>query len=230
MRALRPEVLSVLVPDDPAMLVDHLLRHRLFESHETTAEDRARTEMVSAESRRVDASRALSPEEFLATLGLTVRVAPVGEAELPRVAQLVAKTNQFNLTTIRRSQDELRALARDHRLLALWASDRFGDHGLTGVAVLRAGRLDTFLLSCRVLGRGVESAFLAAVAEDAARLGVRQLTARFVPTAKNGAAADFLPRHGFRQEADGTWTAAVSAVPPCPRHVALLGAPAARPA
>jgi FkbH-like protein len=230
MRALRPEVLSVLVPDDPATLLDHLLRHRLFESHETTAEDRARTEMVSAESQRVAASRALSPEEFLATLGLTVRVAPAGEAELPRVAQLVARTNQFNLTTIRRSQDELRALARDHRLLALWASDRFGDHGLTGVAVLLAGRLDTFLLSCRVLGRGVESAFLAAVAEDAARFGARQITAQFVPTAKNGAAADFLPRHGFRQEADGTWTAAISAVPPCPPHVALLGDPAARPA
>jgi FkbH-like protein len=230
MRALRPEVLSILVPDDPATLVDDVLRHRLFEASETTAEDRARTEMASAESRRALESRGLSAEEFLGTLGLTVRVAPAGEAELPRVAQLVAKTNQFNLTTIRRSADELRALARDHRLLALWASDRFGDHGLTGVAIVRAGEIDTFLLSCRVLGRGVEAAFLAAVAEDAARQGVASLTARFVPTAKNGAAADFLPRHGFRQQADGTWTAAVSAVAGCPPHVTLLAAAAARPA
>ena len=228
MRALRPEVLSVLVPEDPATLVDDILRHRLFEATETTAEDRARTEMTAAESRRTEESGALSAEEFLATLGLRVRVAEAGEAELPRVAQLVARTNQFNLTTIRRSQDELRRLARDHRVLALWASDRFGDHGLTGVAIVRAGEIDTLLLSCRVLGRGVESAFLAAVAEDAARLGASRLVARFVPTLKNGACADFLPAHGFRPEADGTWTAALSAVPPCPPHVTLLGAAAAR--
>ncbi len=230
MRALRPEVLSILVPDDPATLVDEILRHRLFEAQDTTAEDRVRTELAATEVRRVEAARALSPEEFLATLGLTVRVAEAGEAELARVAQLVAKTNQFNLTTIRRSQDEIRALARDQRVLALWASDRFGDHGLTGVAIVRVGAIDTFLLSCRVLGRGVESAFLAAVAEDAARHGAAALSARFVPTAKNGAAADFLPRHGFRPEADGTWTAALSAVPACPPHVKLLrGAAAARP-
>jgi FkbH-like protein len=230
MRALRPEVLSVLVPDEPATLVDAILRHRLLETRDTTAEDRARTEMTAAESRRAEQSRALSAEEFLATLGLTVRVAAAGEAELPRVAQLVAKTNQFNLTTIRRSQDELRALAPDHRLLALWASDRFGDHGLTGVAIVRAGVIDTFLLSCRVLGRGVESAFLAAVAEDAARLGASRLVARFVPTAKNGAAAGFLPGHGFREEPDGTFTVPVAAVPACPAHVTLIAAAAARPA
>jgi FkbH-like protein len=222
-------VLSILVPDDPATLVDEVLRHRLFEAHETTAEDRARTELAATEVRRVEAARTLSPEEFLATLGLTVRVAEAGEAELPRVAQLVAKTNQFNLTTIRRSQDELCALARDHRVLALWASDRFGDHGLTGVAIVRAGTIDTFLLSCRVLGRGVEGAFLTAVAADAARQGAERLTARFVPTARNRAAADFLPRHGFCQEVDGTWTVPLSAVPECPPHVTLLGAAAARP-
>ncbi|MET0555694.1 MAG: HAD-IIIC family phosphatase [Vicinamibacteria bacterium] len=230
MRARRPEVLSLLVPEDPATLVDEILRHRLFEAAETTAEDRARTEMAAAESRRTEESRALSADEFLATLGLAVRVAAAGEAELPRVAQLVAKTNQFNLTTIRRSQDELRALAHDHRVLALWASDRFGDHGLTGVAILRSGEIDTFLLSCRVLGRGVESAFLAAVADEAARGGASRLVARFVPTARNGACAGFLPAHGFREQADGTWAAAVSAVPPCPLHVALRAAAAARPA
>jgi FkbH-like protein len=228
MRALRPEVLSVLVPEDPATLVDDILRHRLFETTETTAEDRVRTEMTAAESRRAEESGALSADEFLATLGLRVRVAEAGEAELPRVAQLVARTNQFNLTTIRRSQDELRQLARDHRVLALWASDRFGDHGLTGVAIVRAGEIDTFLLSCRVLGRGVESAFLAAVAADAARLGATRLVARFVPTVKNGACADFLPGHGFRPEANGTWTAALSAVPPCPAHVTLQEAAVAR--
>lgn len=230
MRATRPEVLSLLVPDDPATLVDDFLRHRLFDTALTTDEDRARTAMAAAESRRAEVARALSPEEFLATLGLTVCVAAVGEAELPRVAQLVARTNQFNLTTVRRSQDELRALGVTHRVLALWAADRFGDHGLTGVAIRRGDEIDTFLLSCRVLGRGVESAFLAAVAEDAARDGASRLVARFVPTAKNGAARDFLPRHGFAAADDGTWTTAVSAVPACPPHVTIATTPAARPA
>lgn len=230
MRALRPEVTSILVPDDPALLVDTVLRHRLFDSADTTAEDRARTAMAAAESRRAEEAHALSADEFLAALGLTVRVAAAGEQELPRVAQLVAKTNQFNLTTVRRSQDELRALGASHRVLALWASDRFGDYGLTGAAIVRDGVVDTFLLSCRVLGRGVESAFLAAVAEDAARHGARHLVARYLATPKNAACAEFLPRHGFRQRPDGAWTTPVSAVPPCPPHVTLVGSGAARPA
>jgi FkbH-like protein len=231
MRAVWPEVRSLLVPDDAAELVDAILSHRLFDAAHTTDEDRQRTAMAAAESRRVDAMARMSREEFLTLLQLTVRVERATERELPRIAQLVAKTNQFNLTTTRRSADELRRLmsSSDHHLLALWAADRFGDHGLTGVAILRsdvptqAVDIDTLLLSCRVLGRGVEAAFLAAIALEAARLGVTRLTARFVRTAKNGAAEGFLEQHGFvlAGEGSGHWVAALSAVKASPPHVAL---------
>jgi FkbH-like protein len=219
------------VPDDAAELVDAILSHRLFDAAHTTDEDRQRTAMAAAESRRVDAMARMSREEFLTLLQLTVRVERATERVLPRIAQLVAKTNQFNLTTTRRSADELRRLmsSSDHHLLALWAADRFGDHGLTGVAILRsdvptqAVDIDTLLLSCRVLGRGVEAAFLAAIALEAARLGVTRLTARFVRTAKNGAAEGFLEQHGFvlAGEGSGHWVAALSAVKASPPHVAL---------
>jgi FkbH-like protein len=230
MRAAWPEVRSLLVPDDPAYLVDAVLAHRLFDSAQTTEEDRQRTAMAAAESRRVEAMARLSREEFLASLQMTVRVAAATERELPRIAQLVARTNQFNLSTIRRSADELRAImsAPDHDVLALWAADRFGEHGLTGVAILRHDphavvEIDTLLLSCRVLGRGVEAAFVSAVSGMAARRGGSRLTARFVRTAKNGAFEGFLEQHGFRRvgEEAGIWTAAISDVRSAPAHVAL---------
>lgn len=226
MQATWPEVRSILVPEDPADLVDTILAQRLFEFAQTTDEDRRRTEMMAAESERQLASARLSPEEFLASLRLTVDVRAATAADIPRVAQLVARTNQFNLTTIRRSAEELRALmaSGDWRTLVASAADRFGDHGMIGVAILGRGErpeIDTFLLSCRVLGRGVESAFLAALAGDAAGSSGTRLVARFVRTAKNGAASTFLADHGFRHEQGETWSAAISEIRPSPQHVTV---------
>jgi len=227
MRAALPEVLSIALPGDPARILDEVGRRRPFDRLEATREDRARAAMVAHEGRRTELRARLSPEEFLASLGLRVRVFPAGEEHLPRLAQLVNKTNQFNLTTVRRDQAELRALLRSPGcfLYGLSAADRFGDYGLTGVALLRergpACEIDTFLLSCRVLGREVETAFLAALARAAARRGCRTLLGRFVPTARNAPAADFLARHGFARAASGEWTAEAAAVPAVPRHVSL---------
>jgi FkbH-like protein len=129
-----------------------------------------------------------------------------------RAAQLTQKTNQFNLTTIRRSEAEIELLRRhpEWSLYVLEVADRFGDYGQTGLIFARTnshiGHLDTVLLSCRVLGRGVESAFLWHVAEDLAARGVTTLTARLVPTAKNGPVMDFLPRHGFTCSSQGEWS------------------------
>lgn len=227
MRAALPQVRSILVPDDPADLVAELLRHDLFETGPTTAEDRQRTALMATEARRAADLAEVTHDDFLAGLGLQVRVAPAGEAELARVFQLVSKTNQFNLTTRRRSADELRTIMQDDRtrLLALWAADKYGDYGLTGVAIVRGddpAAIDTFLLSCRVLGRGVEAAFMAAVAAHARAAGARTLHAEFLPTAKNAPAAGFLASSGFVQREDGAWIADVVAITPAPAHVVLI--------
>jgi FkbH-like protein len=227
MRAAWPEVACVLLPADPARIVEEVVRHRLFERLETTSEDKRRAGMMADEGRRSELRSRLSPEEFLASLDLRVRVFEAGEEHLARITQLVNKTNQFNLTTIRRDQAEVRRLmaAPGCLVYGLTARDRFGDYGLTGAAIVQdrgtACEIDTFLLSCRILGREVETAFLAALARAAGGRDRREIVARYVPTAKNAPAADFLPRHGFARDPAGGWKAALAAIPPVPGHVTL---------
>jgi len=163
------------------------------------AAEKARTAARAAAEVDPDALRA-----HLVSLGLVVQVRQVGDSDVARTAQLTQKTNQFNLTTVRRSEADIEALRRDPawRLYALDVTDRFGDYGTTGLVFAHrvdaaTWDLDTVLLSCRVLGRGVESALLRVVTADLLEAGARRLTARMIPTRKNAPVRDFLPRHGF---------------------------------
>jgi FkbH-like protein len=143
-------------------------------------------------------------DEYLADLGLVVDLAIADEFAIPRVAQLINKTNQFNLTTRRDSEATVRALAASdrHEVYAARVRDRFGDHGLVGGAILSreddAWVVDSFLLSCRVLGRGVETAILSGLVGRVRDEGGGLLRGLFVPTEKNAPARDFYERHGFR--------------------------------
>jgi FkbH-like protein len=174
-----------------------------------TDEDRMRAAAYAAETARTAARVAAEGDPdalraHLRALGLVIDVRRVGEGDVPRAAQLTQKTNQFNLTTVRRSEADLEAMRRDDawRLYALDVTDRFGDYGTTGLVFARrvdggTWDLETVLLSCRVLGRGVESALLRVVTADLIEAGARRLTARLIPTKKNAPVRDFLPRHGF---------------------------------
>lgn len=222
-----PGVTCLRIPEDPADLPQLLPRHaELFDQLEVSEEDRQRTAMMQAQSAREDIRAALPPGDFLAQLALEVRMFPVAAQHIQRVAQLINKTNQFNLTTRRRTWEEVIALADDPtwRIFALDVSDRFGDYGLVGVAIAAheetGWRLDTFLLSCRVLGRGVETAFLRAIADVLCETEDGQLRAEYLPTDRNGLVRDFLPLHGFVLK-DGVWRATRDALPSCPAHVTL---------
>jgi FkbH-like protein len=233
-QAALPEVAALHVPAEPARLVEHMRACTLFDALDMTEEDRRRSEMMTEERERVAVQGQLSADQFLATLGLRVEVFAVEQSHVARVAQLINKTNQFNLTTVRRTPEQVAALVRspDHRVFAAAVADRFGDYGLTGVVVARCGatewELDTLLLSCRVLGRQVESAVLAAVGRAAHVAGAGWLRARFIETAKNAPAADFLPRHRFVQEKDGSWLLSLVAPPEAPSHVTLEAREGAR--
>jgi FkbH-like protein len=231
MRAARPEVHSVLMPEDPADILPAIRALALFDRLEVTKEDRGRAEMMRAEREREAAAQAhLSKEDFLRDLGLKVELFRAPAEELDRIAQLINKTNQFNLTTVRRSVDEVRVLAGAamHRVYGLRVTDKFGDYGLTGVAIIERSpgqcrwTIDTLLLSCRVLGRQVETTFLAGIATEARADGAEELFASFIATAKNAPAASFLPDHGFAVAEGHSWRIATSAVPFAPGHVHLL--------
>ncbi|GAA4670335.1 hypothetical protein GCM10023347_25150 [Streptomyces chumphonensis] len=195
-RAELPEVLALTLPTDVARWPDFLDRLWAFDKAEVTDEDRRRTVMYRAGRERAalrEATATLS--EFIGGLDLRVDVRQATPEQLARAAQLTQRTNQFNLAPTRRTESQLGALsAEGARCWVAEVTDRFGDYGLVGVAITRAGAdgdgdtatLDTFLLSCRVLGRGVEHAFLAAVASAVEEHdGCRHLTAVHRPTARN---------------------------------------------
>ena len=152
---------------------------------------------------------------FLAELGMTVEFGPVTPVNLARVTQLVNKTNQFNTTTIRRSEAEVAALAADPAALLLQFRliDKFGDNGIVSAMILTPapGEPDTlelvgWVMSCRVFGRQLEDAALDILVEAARGRGVRRLRAAFVPTPKNAVIKDLFMKLGFIPDgtADGT--------------------------
>jgi FkbH-like protein len=211
-----PEVTVVQLPPDPARYALALRAVPALDRMTLTDEDRMRAAAYAAETARTAARAAAEADPdalraHLRALELVVHVRRIGEPDVPRAAQLTQKTNQFNLTTVRRSEADLEAMRRDPawRLYALDVTDRFGDYGTTGLVFARrvdgeTWDLDTVLLSCRVLGRGVESALLRVVTADLIDAGARRLTGRLIPTKKNAPVRDFLPRHGFVPMASST--------------------------
>jgi FkbH-like protein len=217
---------QVTVLELPAQVeeIPRVLRHFwAFDRLRTTAEDRERAELyrqtLERESHR---RRAGSFEEFLAGLELEVEVqAPAAEA-LERVAQLTQRTNQFNASTKRRTAGAIQRLlaAGELECRVVEVRDRFGDYGLVGVALFTvrppALEVDTFLLSCRVLGRGVEHRVLSALALEAAGRGLEHIEVPATPTARNRPAFDFLrgiPGGQERTAGDGGFVFRLPAVP-----------------
>jgi FkbH-like protein len=208
-RSVLPEVTVVQLPQDPARYVEVLRAVPQLDRMSLTDEDRMRAAAYAAEKARTAARAAAEGDPdalraHLHSLGLVVHVRRIGDDDVARAAQLTQKTNQFNLTTIRRSEADVEAMRRDPawRLYALDVTDRFGDYGTTGLVFTQrtddaTWDLDTVLLSCRVLGRGVESALLRVVTADLVAAGAQRLTGRLIPTKKNAPVRDFLPRHGF---------------------------------
>jgi FkbH-like protein len=199
-----PDVLALALPADAAKVPLYLRHVWAFDHAKVTDEDRQRTRLYAAERERERAERqASSLEEFIESLAIDVRIAPVQDGELRRVAQLTERTNQMNFTTVRRPESEIQALAASGRAecLTVHVADRFGDYGLTGVMIFQCQgdtlEIDTFLLSCRALGRGVEHRMLAALGRIAAERGLATVEASFVRTPRNLPALLFLEEVGL---------------------------------
>jgi FkbH-like protein len=208
-RAALPEVLVPELPDDPVERPAFLRRAPWFRRISVTGADATRTESYRAQSERRELRGAVASfDDFLAELGQEAVVEPLHEGSLARAAQLAQRTNQFNLTTRRYTVAELEAIAADPAAEAytLALSDRFGDSGITGLAILRfldgPAEVDTLLLSCRVLGRRVEDAFLAFLAERARERGARTLVGRYVESPRNEQVRSFYADRGFEAEGD----------------------------
>ena len=169
MRAELPQVLTLLLP--PEDQIESFLSHIwAFDKESVTEEDKRRTNLYKEDAARKELEQTASNiVDFVSSLKVVVDIRPPDESEWPRLAQLTQRTNQFNFTTVRRTEAELRALGglrpeQRGSVLRVRVSDRFGDYGLVGLVIYRTTPndlvADTFLLSCRVLGRGVEHTIL----------------------------------------------------------------------
>jgi FkbH-like protein len=178
-----------------------------FERLALSEEDRKRGEYYAAQRERAELeAKVVSKEDFYRSLEQVAEIAPVTPATLARIAQLTQKTNQFNLTTRRYTEQQINEMAAcpNWRVWSLRVTDRYADNGLVAVAIARLDgeicEIDTFLMSCRVIGRTVETALLAHLAEDARQRSARRLQGWFLPTKKNAPAQDFYQDHGFTEQ------------------------------
>ncbi|MBI3864835.1 MAG: HAD-IIIC family phosphatase [Planctomycetia bacterium] len=205
-------VTVVPLPPDAAEYCQTLSRLWCFDTPVVTAEDGLRTAMMQQEHLRQESrAGAIDMHVYLKSLELVVQMRPAEMVDLARVAQLTQKTNQFNLSLKRRSLAEIQALGRDLRIYVIQARDRFGDYGLVGACILDSDpgrtdelRIDTLLLSCRALGRGVEEALLYGLRTIVEARGATRLTAQYVAGPRNVPVLEFLQRHGFRESGQGT--------------------------
>jgi FkbH-like protein len=208
-RNLLPEVIVPELPEDPADYVRAISELNLFETSSFSAEDLNRAELYRAEgARREQQSQFGSAREFLRSLDMRIVVSRFDSFHLPRIAQLIQRSNQFNLTTHRYSESECAALMEDSRRIPLYVklSDRLGDHGLIGIVVLEPTAKEMWirdwLMSCRVLARGVEQYLMNLVIDQARTLDLAHIRGEYIPTAKNGMVREFFAQFGFTRTSD----------------------------
>ena len=209
-RALVREELPMVAvpeaPEDPALVPELLAAAGYFEGLALTADDRSRTEQYQVNKARESLKASSTDiEGYLRSLGMQLVWRRFDKVGLQRTVQLINKTNQFNLTTRRYGEADVVAVMDDPRAVGLQLRllDRFGDNGVIAILIGRLNEVDalvvdTWLMSCRVLGRQVEQATLNLIAAEAARLGARRLIGEYIPTAKNGMVRDHYAKLGFQ--------------------------------
>jgi FkbH-like protein len=202
-----PQVLVIDLPSSPFLYRQTLEDINDFNVLALTEEDKMRGEMYLARKKREELRESISSlEDFLKSLEMKVVIRPANEMSMQRIVRMVNKTNQFNLTTRRYTDVEIgkmKGAVEEFKIYSMQMSDRLGDEGIVGVAIVRKEpemwTLDTFLLSCRVIGRKVETAFLAKIVADAKKQGVSMLVGEYIPTKKNVPVKSFYADHGFTE-------------------------------
>jgi FkbH-like protein len=229
-RQALPEVTVPELPDDPADFLEYLYPLHLFETVSLSAEDEERTKRYQTDQQRnVERQQYAGEGEYLSSLNMGSRVEAFNPFNGPRVAQLSQRSNQFNLRTVRYTDTEILGMAGspDIFTFSFTLEDRFGDNGIICVVILKKEAdeglfIDTWLMSCRVLKRGMEDFTLNTLVGFAREKGFRSLRGEYLPTAKNGLVRDHYLSLGFVEE-DGYWSLDVQSYEPRPTFVNRIG-------
>jgi FkbH-like protein len=205
-REVLPEVIVPELPEDPAEYVSAIADLNLFETTSFSALDRERAELYRTAAQREETKRSFTTvDDYLRSLEMTIDVRGFTDFDLPRIAQLIQRSNQFNLATRRFTEAQCAAFARDpaYHTVSVSLRDKFGDYGLISVVVVRfegpAAFVEEYLMSCRVLQRGVEHYVMTHLFETARARGASRVEGVYVPTKKNGMVKAFYEQFGFRR-------------------------------
>ncbi len=209
-RSLLPEVTVPELPADPALYLDYLKSLNLFETNSFSETDAKRTELYRAESQRVALQQQFADfDEYLESLEMVATAAPFDEFYTPRIAQLTQRSNQFNLRTVRCTEAEIAELAKDDRYITLYFTlkDKLTDHGLISLAIMEKREnkqlfIHNWLMSCRVLKRGMEEFIINKIVETARNNGFETIIGEYVKTPKNAMVEKIYERLGFTAEGD----------------------------
>jgi FkbH-like protein len=216
-----PSVAVPELPEDPSEWLGVFQAAGYFEQSGFSKEDQQRAGFYKANAlRAARLERIGDHDEYLRSLSMTLSIAPFDGAGRKRIAQLISKSNQFNVTTRRYSETEIEAMQSNSEVLTLQArlEDIFGDNGMISAVICRqTGRIwevDTWIMSCRVLGRRVEETILQYLVEQARVRGISEIIGRYIPTAKNGLVRDHFSKLGFvqtgSQNGETTWQLAIA--------------------
>ena len=228
-RSTLPEVLTVEVPEDPSLYVPTLIGLNDFNVIKITEEDKQRGKMYLEQRKRIEFQKTtIDFNEYLKQLDIKVFIKNANEFTIPRISQLTLKTNQFNLTTKRYQEEDIKKISQDNKKLIGCArvEDKFGDNGITGVFIIdkadnKEWIIDTFLLSCRIIGRGVEEEIINHIMTLAKKNNVNKIIADFIPTKKNKPSESFLPDFGFERE-NNVWVYYLKNHTEKPSHLLVL--------
>lgn len=174
-----------------------------FRAYRLTAEDLGKTEQYRANARRsAEQSHFTNLDDFIRSLDIKIDIIAANEFNIERIAQMTQKTNQFNLTTRRYTVSDINAfIAGGAKVWCISVADKFGDNGITGEIIVKTdgdeAEIDTFLLSCRILGKKIERAFVLSVLDRLREQGIKRVKASFIPTAKNAQVKEFFDGLGF---------------------------------
>lgn len=201
---IRQSLPMVAVPDFPEQPYDlpvfiSQVVDAYFKVYTITDEDRQKTQQYQRNHQRALLETSCSDmEKFKRSLEIKLTIEEANEFSIPRIAQMTQKTNQFNLTTQRYTESDVRQrIADGWKVWTLRVADRFGDEGITGCVFVHDNLIDSFLLSCRILGKDIEYAFLKVVLSELKVQGLREVKANYYPTMKNGQVRDFYEKCGF---------------------------------
>lgn len=208
-----PDIEVPELPEDPAHYLEYLQSCNYFDTASYTGSTADRTKMYQAELERKKAEvQYESIDDYLKSLEMIGEAHPFDESRFSRIAQLTQRSNQFNLRTVRYTEDEIRRIAQDNNYVTLYYNlrDKYGDHGLVGVVIMKKVSedelfVDTWLMSCRVLKRGMEEYIVNKFVAEAQKRGIVKISAEYIPTAKNSMVKDIYSQMGFSTIAENQY-------------------------